>query len=610
MACLCSIPSSPLIDKMLRAMVVVQSKSKASAVICRFWSKSRPAIRLYSRSLEMQSEMTANATVERKELTHAERRKIAEDYNKRRTIYKLEVAKLRKEYAAEVAAYKAADKAEKESKQREISRQALERQRLKNIRSAQNALREEEKRLEQHARFQEHLEKEQLKREARAELYRAAQQMAIQELEKDSVHWMATHEEVEAAFTPEAVQLLWSRSHGVLGSPNPSPDAHFWNHRTHTNRITRSYKSQPQFFLELVLDRIYQDSNNDKKFWTPERLKQTTEIENRARLRSDVQVVGRRELLKKQAQMIEMEYSKDIDGVPQRRPPPSLDVLANKIALEDEGAKILLEDPTKFFVFDEKAKNESQVDSHSQGTSGTYDGPTLGAPIGYRRIGKNEYTTMLGVKYVPTAKTEKEKRQEEREKNLRKAAGGAKATDKADAVAADVPGDDYFEQIPKADYNAVEYDNFHEWEEGVDPNTEEGKAILATPPALRLKDEHVDWVRKQIEIRAEQAEIELKSNVASLQAEARSKMEYDMKKLKEQSPEMEEGIDVQIDRILVSMPAEELLVLSDIDHEYVSSPMSDEEISVAATKVPSLSESQLKLLLERDRTCVPDTPTV
>ena len=43
--------------------------------------------------------------------------------------------------------------------------------------------------------------------------------MLIDELEEEAPLWLMTPEEVEAAFTPEAEQLLWARPQGVFGAP-------------------------------------------------------------------------------------------------------------------------------------------------------------------------------------------------------------------------------------------------------------------------------------------------------------------------------------------------------------------------------------------------------
>ncbi|KAL7567781.1 hypothetical protein ACA910_000534 [Epithemia clementina (nom. ined.)] len=596
---------------MLRASTALQPTLKAYNKSCRlaivqrggFLVESLPCCRFYSRSLPTHE---YKVVTERKIPSYLERRKIAQDYNNRRAAYKREIKKLRKEYAAEIAAQKAADEAAKEKRRREAYRGKLERQRVRNIRSGQSALRQLELKNEQMVRFEDHLEKEQIKREARAKVFRGALQLAINELEKEAHYWISTHEEVEAAFSPEAEQLLWGRPHGVLGSPNPCPDAHFWQHVTHTNPMTRSYKSQRQYVLERFLDMIYDDANLDRRFWTPERVKKTTELEEKARLRADVEVVGRRELLKKQAQLIKMDYATEKGEVPKRKPPPNLKMLANRLALEEEGSKVLLEDPTKFFIFDERSMDGSLIDSEDPTSTGKYGGPTLGAPIGYRRIGKNQYTTYLGVKFEKEALTEKEKKQEEREARLMEAAVTGKNLD-AKTAAEYAAEEKFLDQIPDVDYDSIQYHNSKEWEEGVDPHTEEGKAILAVPPPLRVTKADMEWVKEQLEIRAEFHERTLKLSLENQQVRTLSRMDYDINKIKEEFPD-EELPDLAMQRKLLSVPPEELFTLAKIDDSYIDSPMNDDEIAEAASKLPSFSVAELKSILVRDRTFVPDEP--
>ena len=558
--------------------------------------------RSYRRGVHV-NEAEAVSPVVGQPLSPDERRRIAADFNRRRAEYNREVSKLRKEYAQEIAAQKIADKASKEKRHSYVARSKLERQRVKNIRIAQKALIEEEKRKQQAVYFEKHLERAQIKREARKELYRSIRQMAIDTLEKDAHHWLSTPEEVEAAFSPEAEQKLWSRPHGVLGSPNPTPDAHFWQQLSHTANMRKTYKSQQEYLLDTLRDRIYDEANLDKKYWTPERLKEVQDVEDRARLRSDVQVVGTRELLKRQTQMIQMDYGTKSGELPKRKPPPSLSMLANKKALEAEGSKVLLDDPTKFFVFDDS----SVVESKSESETGKYEGPSLGAPIGYQRIGQNEYTLILGKPKAPNKRTEKEKKQIERENRLLKAAGGTMGFGEN---AEFVSEEEYLERLPTIDYNTAEVEEDpedREWIEGVDPHTEEGKAILDVQPALRMSRANVEWAREQLESQKSYYEGAIQTEMESYQSRTLSRLEYIRERALEENPDAELP-DFEVDRILLSMPVPELMELSDIDEAFAANPMSDAQIAEAAEKLPSLSESQLKEILTRDRTFVPDEP--
>ena len=298
-----------------------------------------------------------------------------------------------------------------------------------------------------------------------------------------------------------------------------------------------------------------------------------------------------------------MEYTEKKGEVPKVKPPPSLKMLANKRALEEEGSRILLEDPTKFFIFDERSMDDSLMDAKSQSSSGKYDGPTLGAPIGYRRIGQNEYPLILGRYKKPDVQTEKEKKQEERENRLLTAAGEGKDQAKNIEFLAE---DRFLDSLPDVNYDEMEFEDSKEWEKGVDPHTEEGKAILSVQPALRFSEEEYEWTKEQLAIHMEYHERTMMSQIENTQARIRSQREYERSEGGEELNENPLENEVA-DRVL-SMPIEELLALSDLDDAYASSKLSDEEISEAATKIPSLSDAQLKVFLERDRSFIPDAP--
>ena len=305
------------------------------------------AIRYFCRTTSL-----ANAETATKKKKPKLTKKEAQDFNIRRAAYNRQVSRLRKAYADEIAAERAAGLAEREALQKEATRKALERQRLKNIRSAQNAIKQEEYRQRRKQEFNEHLEREQAKREEKHRLYTAARQLVIDELEKEAPVWLTTPEEVEAAFTSEAEQMLWARPGGVLGAPNPSLDSHFWQNETHTWHMRKTYKTKREVLLEEVREMAYDDANIDKSFWTPERIEKHENMEQRARLRAEVQLAGRRELLRRQAQMLEDDFAAGKGELPKPAPAPNLKMLANERALEREGSRILMEDPTKFFILE------------------------------------------------------------------------------------------------------------------------------------------------------------------------------------------------------------------------------------------------------------------
>ena len=276
------------------------------------------------------------------------RKLMAQDYNNRRAAYKRQVSVLRKQYAEEHSRWKKEAEASKASQQENLTRQRLERQRLKNIRTAKNAIKQEEFRKVQEMEYHENLARQQIVREAQEERQRRARQLVIDELEEEAPLWLTTPEEVDAAFTHETEQMLWARPGGFIGVANPSIDTHFWQFQTHAQQFRKSYPLMRDVFLQDQVETAYYEANVDNEFWTPERLAEQEKLEEKARLRALLQTAGRSELLRKQRQLIEAdvdeETEEDVRSV--RRPPtvPSMNWLADTEALENEGAKILLKD--------------------------------------------------------------------------------------------------------------------------------------------------------------------------------------------------------------------------------------------------------------------------
>jgi hypothetical protein len=341
----------------------------------------------------------------------------ARDYNNRRAAYKRQVSVLRREYADQIAKQRAADVAEEEDRQQKLVRQKLERQRLKNMKIAASAIREEEFRQQREREFEEHLVKQQQIRDAKNERYAAARQMVIDELEKEAHLWLTTPEEVELAFSsPDNEQLLWTRPRGILGAPNPSLDSHFWQYETHTWDMSKTYKSQRQALLEEIEEMAYDEANINKKFWTPERILEHERLEEKAKLRAMVYSVGRAELLKKQRELIQNDSKNDI--IPTAEKVPSLNLLNNDTAIEREGANVLMNDPTKFFIFDNNAINSTTGSANMS----AYAGPTLGAPIALRDLLRDGpsgtvFPEIIGKNPKPDTRSEREKHKRKHKKN-------------------------------------------------------------------------------------------------------------------------------------------------------------------------------------------------
>ena len=86
------------------------------------------------------------------------------------------------------------------SVERYPARRKLERQRKKDLRLVKNALRQEQERRERAVGEDERLEVERGKREERDAWFEKGRRLLLDELEEESVDWLATEEEVDHAF--------------------------------------------------------------------------------------------------------------------------------------------------------------------------------------------------------------------------------------------------------------------------------------------------------------------------------------------------------------------------------------------------------------------------
>ena len=456
-------------------------------------------------------------------------RQIAKDLEARRVAYAKQVSKLRKQYADEVTRQRAADQAAAEAQQRETTRRKLENARKKNEKSAQNALRQQQMKAQRDAEFAEELRITQLERDATNERFRKARQMVVDELEEVAHLWLTTPEEVENAFTLETEQLLWARPNSVLGEPDPTLDTEYWRYESHTWHMDKTYPTPRELLLQELLENAYEEANIDESFWTPERLQEREAIERKAKLRAMVLDTGRRILLKKQQELLQDEFSnQDRTQVPKPIPVPSLSVLANNKAMENEGAAALLKDPTKFFVFDAEQEHgenlEADIDSPS-----TYQGPTLGAPIGLRNesaFSSHEpraYPQPVGKMLKPDTRSERQKRRAEREERMWAAAQEATGEDslqsEVEAMVEKKFGGSDVDYSNPPDYDSDD----EEWEKGLDPEVD--KEILATPRDKRYKEEDVAWVKSELEKKSKQEKELLRSELANAAHEHKSRKE-------------------------------------------------------------------------------------
>ena len=524
----------------------------------------------------------------------------ARDYNNRRASYKRQVSALRREYADQIAKQRAQDEAEEEDRRQKLTRQRLERQRRKNMKSAANALREEELRLQREKEFNLHLEQQQRIRDATKERYTAARQLLINELEAEAPLWLTTPEEVEAAFSdPEKEQLLWARPGGVLGAPNPSLDAHFWQYETHTWQMGKTYKSQRQDLLETLEEMVYEDANVNPDFWTPERIAEHDRLEEKAKLRAMVHSVGRAELLRKQRELIQSDMKNNV--LPSAEKVPSLNVLNNDAAIDREGANVLMNDPTKFFVFD-----SSSVGGGTTSTT-AYAGPTLGAPIALRdplRDGPTGtvFPEILGKFPKPDTRSEREKKQAEREEKMW-AAAQAEAQKELEASGA-APADDEEEDEaigPDLDFDAIDANDSddEEWKRGLDPETD--TEILETPREYRYKEDDIDWILTKFDDKLTFLKQQFAQDVDVIKEEVKAEVRKNARSHPERSDVPDEVAEGSLEAALLALPEKQLMALSDLEESYEPGKLADFEFAAAIKEIPGLTEEQIMMVLNRDR---------
>jgi len=530
------------------------------------------------------------------------RLEVSNNYNKRRATYNNAVGQLRKQYANEVANQRLTDEKALAEKKAEETRKRLERQRLKNLRSVQNAMRHEETRKKRSVEFDEEVKISQVKRNEKLKRFDKARRLVLQELEEESVHWLSTPEAVDASLDgDDNVQKLWSRPGGFVGAPMPAEDADFWRYESHTWDMSRTYQSAREKVMEDIEELAYYESNLDPKFWDDDKIQFQNEIEQKAKLRALVREEGRKSLLLKQRRMMQDIYadknSVGLDGmppIPSPMPAPSLNVLADYEAMEMEGAKILEEDPSKFFVFESGTKGE--------------DGQSKGKPIRLRDPIRDSsetgtpYPELIGRLPKTDTRTEREKKRQEREERM-----WAAAQEEA-ASGVDFAADD--ELMPTDD--PVDYDklgNFGDesdqaWEEGLDPQTDAD--LLNTPRDQRFNDDDVEWMIESIEKKISNLEEIMKLEMAN---ESPSTEKDDLEnalgsktvkttKVDERGREYTsyEVLNTEeIMSVLDTLSAEQIQAIEDLGSEESTT---EEEVKSALSKVPGLSDAQVQSLVD------------
>eukprot|EP00979_Chaetoceros_neogracilis_P012679 scaffold3434_cov252-Chaetoceros_neogracile.AAC.2 len=530
------------------------------------------------------------------------RLEVSNNYNKRRATYNNAVGQLRKQYANEVAKQRLTDEKALAEKKADETRKRLERQRVKNLRSVQNAMRHEETRKNRAEEFEKEVQISQVNRNERLARFDKARRLVLQELEEESVHWLSTPEAVDAALDGDAnVQQLWSRAGGFAGAPMPAEDADFWRYESHTWDMSRTYQSAREKVMEEIEELAYYDSNLDPKFWDEDKIQFQNELEQKAKLRALVREEGRKSLLLKQRRMMQDTYADknsvgldNMPPIPSPMPAPSLNVLADYDAMEMEGAKILEEDPSKFFVFDSNAKGE--------------DGQSKGKPIRLRDPVRDSsesgtpFPELIGRLPKTDTRTEREKKRQEREERMWAAAQQEVAS------GVDFAADD--ELMPTDD--PVDYDklgNFGDevdqaWEEGLDPQTDAD--LLNTPRDQRFNDDDVEWMIESIEKKISSLEeimkLELANNTSSVEknelenalgSKTVKTIKVDERGREYSSYEVFNGEEEAMS-IIDTLSAEQIQAIEDLGSEESTT---EEEVKSALSKVPGLSDEQVQSLV-------------
>lgn len=553
--------------------------------------------RYYSQShIMFDSEEEAHTTPK---FTRKDKQIAARDYNSRRAAYRRQVSLLRKQYAEQVAQQRAEDEAQRAAEQRELTRRRLERQRLKNIRSAQNAVKEEERRSVQAKEFEEYLQIKQDERVQRNRRFQKARQLVIDELETEADMWLTTPEEVEEAFTHEAEQQLWARPNGVLGAPSPSLDSHFWQYESHSVHMDKTYRRPRELLLEELMEQNYEQATVDDNFWTLERVEDRVELEMKAKLRAMVRAEGRRSLLKKQKEMLEGYFSTKENEIPKRMPPPNVKILANIKAQEREGVEMLLNDPTKFFRFENEKMHTPPADNIA---NEGYSGPSLGAPIGLRdplRDGTQWAGVFpIGIGKLPKAdtRTQREKKRQEREQKMWEAAQSEFLNEEKEIEMA--ASDQIYVSDESIDYDNNDWDSDEEeWQQGLDPV--EDSDVINTPPERRYSEDDIRWVISQLEERMQYLESQMYRDIDSGRQRLRT----------ERDPDEEESLEEKdVQDLLLSLTNEQMLALVEVDSQNLEE-MPQDKLSEALNRVPGLSEEQVKKILELDSSIGKGSPS-
>lgn len=353
--------------------------------------------------------------------------------------------------------------------------------------------------------------------------------------------------------------------------------------------MDKTYKTKRQVLLEELETMAYEQANVDNTYWSGERLEKQIELEEKARLRALVRSAGRQILLKRQKEMIDESVQSMDQDIPKPKPVPSLKLWTNDAALEKEGARALMNDPTKFFVFENDLNARDSSSEHGS----QYQGPALGEPVALldplRQHQGSVFPVAVGKIPKPDKRSEREKKQQEREDKMLAAAAEQQGALDVDLAAEQQTIEDLG---PDLDYDNNEWNSDdEEWTRGL--NIETDAEIMNTPSDRRYTEEEIEWVLKTLDGKLKYHEQQFNVEFENLKQQMKSELRQ-----KSDSPEPVE--EDNIEAVLLTLSEKEMMALSDLDDIY-SSGMSDYELASALSEIPSLSKEQAMMILNRDR---------
>lgn len=573
---------------------------------------------------------------------------LANIYNHRRAHYNREVSALRKQYFAEIAQQRERDRRRREREEAVLRRETLERRHAKALRTVENARRQIAKADARRREWEAELTNTQRERDAKKARYRAARQKIVDQLEAECHLWLTTPAEVERALgNPAASQRLWARPGGMVGAPSGldtgfGDAGDFWRYECHTWDARPTYKSPRELMLEEIEEMSYLRANNDPKYWTQARVEEFEEKDRRARLRAIVREEGRRSLLEKQREMMRDAYGSDGTDrgegrgkgplPPTAMPAPPLEYLADYAAQEREGVRLLRQDPRRFFVFESDLTGAQDRGATHDVADGDGSDPdrehrvvggdgTLGRPVGLHNPffdgQPTAFPLRVGRDLPEDARTEKEKKRDERQERMRQAAeeaalAAAKGASYEVAMAAEQDLEDGSEDV---NYDQAEEDAEKElWADQEDHWTDVDRKVFdMTPPFARLTPDDIDWILGQLDAKVKKTRERLAIEERIRRKEVETHLSSDtafrpIENLDEVDRYVMEGLGYDMDRmeaLVEELTPEQNAALEEINFTGRVG-ITAEDMARELRLVPGLTEEQVGALVEMEMSLLGD----